>query len=152
MSDVGPESMPRNPSMVTVPEVTEPQRFTYKEFKDMDMSLVNPGAIIEGISPAKLFASQSWVDPHKLVTASEAELGESLDVPVWIGEIPIKDKPGEFQRVIALGDMHHRTLKAWQMGMKVNGIVMGRLPKGQRVLPLSTFRAKTGDPFAGMPE
>ncbi len=152
MPDMGPESTPRNPSMVTIPEVAEPQRFTYKEFKEMDMSLIEPGAIIGGISPAKLFASQSWVDSQKLVSASEAELGEALDVPVWVGEIPIKDKPGEFQRIVVLGDMHHRTLKAWQMGMKVNGIVIGLLPKGQRVMPLSTFRIRTGDPFAGMPE
>ncbi len=152
MSDMGPELGGHDLSTVKIPDVEEPQRFTYGEFKKADFASIKPGAIIGGISPSKLFASQSWVDSQKLVTASDAELGESLDVPVWIGEIPIKDKPGEFQRVVVLGDMHHRTLKAWQMGMKVNGHVLGELPKGQRVMPFSTFRIKTGDPFAGMPE
>lgn len=152
MSDIGQESRSRDLSTVTMPEVPDPQRLTYGQFKKMDMSEVQPGAIIGDISPSKLFASQSWVDSQKLVTASNAEMGESLDVPVWIGEIPIKDRPGQFQRIVVLGDMHHRTLKAWQLGLKVNGHVMGVLPKGQRVMPFSTFRIKTGDPFAGMPE
>lgn len=153
MSDIGPEFGGHDLSTVKIPDVEEPQRLTYGDFKKIPLSDIAPGTIITGVPPAKLFASQDWVVMDKIEKAIEyGHDEENLVAPVWVAELPTGREKESSHRALVLRDKHHRTLEAWREGRKIDAEVTGLMPEGQKVMSFSRLRMNTGDPFRGIPE
>jgi hypothetical protein len=119
------------------------QPISYNEFKNKSQETINKGHfVIDGFHPAKLWASQDWVDAEKVTrTTTQGLNGEELTLPAYYKDLPTG------QRAIILGNGHHHALRAWERSERVKIEIIGAFPEGNNFMSFSRFRRETGQVF-----
>ncbi len=115
----------------------------FEDFLRLPDEDVYVGMRVGPLPPAKLYASQDWIDDRKLRAALKALAHpDPLLIPLYVHRARFAN--GGTHRITVIADYHHRALVWATHGLRIYGTIEATsLPerlKPQSIIPFSVFR------------